>query len=137
MTEWIKKTRAAVLGFGLGASLALSPYVWAQNPPPIEPAPAGQAAAPPQSFAPLVKRVSPAVVNVSATEKTEKSGGTALSEQLPDALRGTPFDEFLRRFFEQRGGAQQGERGGGQGLRPFSDNPDDDGAGIKRIALGS
>src|ERR1700675_4789266 len=30
---WFKKTRAAALGFGLGATLALSPLVWAQNPP--------------------------------------------------------------------------------------------------------
>src|SRR5438067_13409156 len=28
-----KKARAAALGFGLGATLALSPLVWAQNPP--------------------------------------------------------------------------------------------------------
>ena len=30
---WFKKTRAAAIGFGLGATLALSPLVWAQNPP--------------------------------------------------------------------------------------------------------
>ena len=29
---WFKKTRAAALGFGLGATLALSP-LWAQSPP--------------------------------------------------------------------------------------------------------
>src|SRR5205809_1757746 len=65
---WFKKTRAAALGFGLGATLALSPLVWAQNPPGGEsgspPSPAAQAV-PQHSFAPLVKRVLPAVVNIS------------------------------------------------------------------------
>ena len=125
--DWMTKSRAAAVGFGLGATLALAPLVWAQNPPAAsEPAPAAQSAVPPQSFAPLVKRVLPAVVNVSATEK---SGTAVLSEQLPDALRGTPFDEFLRRFFDEHGGGQLRPR-------PFSDGPGEDG-GAKRIALGS
>ena len=29
---WLRKSRAAALGFGLGATLALSPLVWAENP---------------------------------------------------------------------------------------------------------
>ena len=29
---WLRKSRAAALGFGLGATLALSPFVWAENP---------------------------------------------------------------------------------------------------------
>src|ERR1700688_3874334 len=83
---WFKKTRAAALGFGLGATLALSPLVWAQNPPasgeaaPATPPPAAGVLAQ-QSFAPLVKRVSPAVVNISVTEKT---AANAASEQLPE-----------------------------------------------------
>src|SRR5437763_134819 len=61
---WFKKSRAAALSFGLGATLALSPLVWAQNPPaPSEPAPPATGLLPQQSFAPLVKRVLPAVVN--------------------------------------------------------------------------
>ena len=127
---WSKKTRAAAVGFGLGATLALSPLVWAQSPPAsVEPAPASPPAGglvPQQSFAPLVKRVLPAVVNISVTEK---SGGSAASDQLPERFRGTPFDEFLRRFFEQRGGDQ-----GGSG--PFSEGPGEE-EGVKRIALGS
>ena len=61
------RTRAAAAGFGLGAMLALSPMVWAQDPPA-----ASQASPiiPQQSFAPLVKRVQPAVVNISVTEKS-------------------------------------------------------------------
>ena len=64
-------------------------------PPPLS----GAGLAPQQSFAPLVKRVQPAVVNISVTEKNADS---ALSGQLPDSFRGTPFEDFLRRFFEER-----------------------------------
>ena len=70
---WLRKSRAAALGFGLGATLALSPFVWAENPAGTSNAPTvGNAAAETmtapmalmqhQSFAPLVKKVSPAVV---------------------------------------------------------------------------
>ncbi len=121
-----KRARAAALGFGLGAALALSPLVWAQssptNPPTNLPvaseklpaAPPAAAISPTQSFAPLVKRVLPAVVNISVTEK---SGSNMASDQLPEAFRGSPFDDFLRRFFDQHGDGEEG--------------------GVKRIALGS
>ena len=79
---WLRKSRAAALGFGLGATLALSPFVWAENPtgtnntPPVGNAAAETMTSPialmqHQSFAPLVKKVSPAVVNISVTQ----SGG--------------------------------------------------------------
>src|SRR6266478_6022936 len=124
---WFKKTRSAALGFGLGATLALSPLVWAQNPPASGEAPAAPATGllPQQSFAPLVKRVLPAVVNISVTEKT---AANAASDQLPESFRGTPFEDYLRRFFDEHGGGQSGpHRFGG---------PGEDG-GAQRIALGS
>jgi serine protease Do len=128
---WFKKTRAAALGFGLGATLALSPLVWAQNPPAAgEAAPASPAAAPllpAQSFAPLVKRILPAVVNISVTEK---SAASELSDQLPESFRGSPFEHFLRRFFDQHGGGGQLDQG------PFSEGPNEK-SGVKQIALGS
>jgi serine protease Do len=126
---WFKNTRAAALGFGLGATLALSPLVWAQSPPAVEPAPASPPAAgllPQQSFAPLVKRVLPAVVNISVTEK---AGANVASDQSPEQFRGTPFDEFLRRFFDEHGSGQLGPRS-------FSQGPGEEGD-TKRIALGS
>jgi serine protease Do len=127
----LKKTRAAVLGFGLGATLALSPLVWAQAPPAaVEPAPASPPATgllPQQSFAPLVKRVLPAVVNISVTEKSDAN---VASDQLPEEFRGSPFDEFLHRFFEQQ------QHGGQFGAHPFSEGPGEE-SGAKRIALGS
>jgi serine protease Do len=50
----------------------------------------------PDSFAPLVKKVLPAVVNIAVTETV--SGGDMLSE-LPPELRDTPLGrEFRRRF---------------------------------------
>src|ERR1700676_2237183 len=95
---WFKKTRAAAVGLGLGVTLALSPLVWAQNPPAsgeAAPAPLAAGLLPQQSFAPLVKRVLPAVVNISVTEKT---GANVASDQMPESFRGTPFDDLLRRF---------------------------------------
>jgi serine protease Do len=124
---WFKKTRAAALGFGLGATLALSPLVWAQNPPASSDAtPPVTGLLPQQSFAPLVKRVLPAVVNISVTETT---GANVASDQLPESFRGTPFEDYLRRFFDEHGGGQSGPR-------RFFGGPGEEG-GVQRIALGS
>ena len=88
--------------------LALSPLVWAETPAggtaPVPPV----AVAPQQSVAPLVKRVLPAVVNISVTE-TGKAD--PMSDQLPEEFRNSPFDEMLRRFFDEQ---QQGNRNGQQ-----------------------
>ncbi|MDT7951921.1 MAG: trypsin-like peptidase domain-containing protein [Acetobacteraceae bacterium] len=57
------------------------------------PAPIGQAAGPPAgpvSFAPLVKRVAPAVVNIAVIE------GRQAAIELPPELRGTPAERLLR-----------------------------------------
>ncbi len=54
----------------------------------------------PDSFAPLVKKVLPSVVNIAVTETV--SGGDVLA-QLPPELRDTPLGrEFRRRFGNQR-----------------------------------
>ena len=45
----------------------------------------------PASFAPLVKRVVPAVVNISVIE-----GGSSEAVDIPPELRGTPFERMLR-----------------------------------------
>lgn len=61
-------------------------------------APWGAAAQPmPGSFAPLVRQVMPAVVNIAVTAQFNNSGD--LAQLLPPALRGTPFEkQFLRHF---------------------------------------
>jgi len=119
------RTRAAAAGVGLAAVLALSPMVWAQDPAAGGAAPQASPIIPQQSFAPLVKRVQPAVVNISVTEK---SGMEMMSDRLPEGFRGSPFDQFLRRFFDENGQPMP---------RPFSEGPGDGGDGTKRIALGS
>jgi serine protease Do len=105
--------------FALG--LAGAPLVRAETTPP-------SAAATIQlpSFAPIVKRVLPAVVNISVTEKASPSDfnmeeDNAGPDQNPfQGFPPSPFDEFLRRFFQQQ------ERGGAS---PIPEG--------KRIALGS
>lgn len=53
----------------------------------------------PDSFAPLVKKVLPAVVNIAVTETV--SGNDLLAE-LPSELRGTPFERQFRERFRRR-----------------------------------
>jgi serine protease Do len=106
----LSRGRAAALGFGLGASLALAPFVWAESAPGAGGAPpAPQTMTSPvaliqqQSFAPLVKKVLPAVVNISVTQK---SGAEQMAEEpeMPPfkGLPNSPFEDFMRRFFEQQ-----------------------------------
>src|SRR5580700_8325724 len=57
------------------------------------------------SLAPLVERVTPAVVNISVELKeqaaTQSEGDTGNESASPLGPGGTPFDQFLKRFFEQ------------------------------------
>jgi serine protease Do len=135
---WLNRKRAAALGFGLGATLALSPFVWAESPvttnDPAQVAPAmPQTMTSPvaliqqQSFAPLVKRVLPAVVNISVSQKGDAQAMVEEPELAPSpGFPNSPFDEFLRRFFEQ-------QNPGGQ-RHLFPEIP---GGQVRRIALGS
>lgn len=87
-------------------------------------------AAPPDGFAELVDKVKPAVVNIASTQKAEVAAerpGGGGQFQVPPGMRGTPFDEFLRRFFQAPGG------GGGMGNDDESPAP---GPG-RSMALGS
>jgi serine protease Do len=67
------------------------------------------AKAPPDGFADLAEKVTPAVVNISTTQKVERS-----AEQMPELPfpPDSPMGEMLRKFFEQ----QQGNNG--QPARP-------------------
>jgi len=135
---WLTRKRAAAIGFGLGATLALSPFVWAENPP-ITDSPSKVLSAAPQtmtspvaliqqqSFAPLVKKVSPAVVNISVSQKADADAMVEDPELAPSpGFPNSPFDEFLRRFFEQ-------QNPGGQ-RHLFPQIP---GGQARRVALGS
>jgi len=135
---WLGKSRAAALGFGLGATLALSPFVWAEDPPAKKSAPVAAVTAPEtmtspialmqhQSLAPLVKRVSPAVVNISVTQKAAADATVEEPDAVPEpGFPSSPFDEMLRRFFEQQN--PDGQR------HLFPQMP---GGQAHRIALGS
>jgi serine protease Do len=105
----LSRGRAAALGLGLGA-LALTPLVWAESapgaggaPPPPPTMTSPVALTQQQSFAPLVKKVLPAVVNISVTQK---SGVDQMAEEPEVApfkdFPNSPFEEFMRRFFEQQ-----------------------------------
>lgn len=67
-------------------------------------APLAHAAAAPETFAPLVEKLTPAVVNVYTTQKIKTNPMMGLGMQLPDDPRLEPF----RQFFEQFGGMQGG-----------------------------
>ncbi|HXC29690.1 MAG TPA: DegQ family serine endoprotease [Stellaceae bacterium] len=128
------KPRGAVLaGVGLASVLALCADVWAQAPAsstatPNVPAPGVMMQQ--ESFAPLVKRVLPAVVNISVTENQKASPMADQESEGDDQgqnFRQSPFDEMLRRFFDQQGQNN-----------PFDEGQGDEGGGaVKRIALGS
>src|SRR6516162_3134082 len=128
----LTRGRAAAVAVGLGATLALTPMVWAENPMAAAPQTMTSPVAliQQQSFAPLVKKVLPAVVNISVTQKT---GADQMADEQ-DQDQGTPFqgfpnspfDEMLRRFFNQQ------NPGGGD--HQFPQGP---GGQPHRIALGS
>jgi serine protease Do len=125
--RWLTRSRATVAAIGLGGALAVSPLVRAQTPPAgTTTTPIPTPAMPQQSFAPLVKRVLPAVVNISVTESAKAD---PMADQQPEQFRNSPFDEMLKRFFDE----QQGDGEGPQRHR-FGGGEDD---GAKRIALGS
>jgi len=123
---WLNRGRGAALAFGLAAVVASPGALWAENAAP-QTATSPIALIQQQSFAPLVKQVLPAVVNISVVEK---SGADQVADEpelmpMPDSPN-SPFDQFLHRFFEEPGP-------GGQ-RHFFPQLPGSDG---KRIALGS
>lgn len=67
----------------------------------------------PEGFSELVDKVRPAVVNISAESRDTGPGPRSRYEfQIPPGLRGSPFEEFLRRFMQPPGGGEdESERG--------------------------
>ncbi|HEX6118793.1 MAG TPA: trypsin-like peptidase domain-containing protein, partial [Dongiaceae bacterium] len=64
----------------------------------------GYAAAPPESFADLAAKVSPAVVNVSSTHVIDQQDGQGSGGEMPfDLPPGSPFEQFFKQFQEQQG----------------------------------
>ena len=74
-------------------------------------------AAPPESFAPIVEPLMPAVVNISTTQKVAaQTGVNPELDGIPDAMQ----NEQLRQFFRQFGG---GPMGGLSGMNPRPNHP--------------
>jgi serine protease Do len=92
------RLRTAALAAGLGVSLVLLPLAGAH-------AQDGSNLVQMPSLSPLVKKVLPAVVNISVLERADANDQTADEgdNQIPGIQPGSPFDEFLKKFFEDRG----------------------------------
>src|SRR5580658_2380399 len=132
VTSPFRRVRAAALATAVGIGLALPPLAWAETTLAPNPTPATVSL---PSFAPLVKKVMPAVVNISVTERAgtptgddqdqdqdqNQDLGPGQGEGPQQGFPSSPFDEFLRRFFEQQG-------------QPFRNMPQ---RNLQRVALGS
>ncbi len=82
---------AAVTSFGL----ALAQPVWARDAP--------------QSFADLVDKLMPTVVNITTTQNVPQQGPRL--RDMPQLPPGSPFEELFKEFFDKRGGEEQKRRG--------------------------
>src|ERR1035437_2229261 len=112
-TLW-KETRIfafCLVSAGVGAVIGFGG--WAAHPPALAPvAAASTAAVTPgsieTSFAPVVEKALPAVVNISSSKATKVS-----AQEMPE------MDPFFRQFFGQEFGGRDFEgRGSGRGLNP-------------------
>jgi serine protease Do len=98
MTVFASFPRPMGAGLCLSAALAVSGVLYLSLPSHAASGPINVPVASSQmSFAPLVAKVKPAVVQI-----TSLSGGQAARQRIPE-LEG-PFGEMLRRYFEQQGG---------------------------------
>ena len=72
------------------------------------------------SFADVVEKVKPAVISV----KVKMNGGNVVSLNEDNPLRGTPFEDFFRRFGQPEGSPRSGQPDGSPRFgRPDGDQP--------------
>ncbi len=105
----LRRTVAALL---LGTTVLTGPFLIANTAPATAAATITQEA--PVSFADLVDRVTPAVVNISTTQEAKAERG---NPRLPAFPQGSPFEEFFRQFQDQfgQGAEPQAQPRGGMG----------------------
>ena len=72
-------------------------------------APPADARDAPQSFADLVDRLMPTVVNITTTQNVPQQGSRL--RDMPQLPPGSPFEELFKEFFDRRGGDEQKRRG--------------------------
>jgi serine protease Do len=73
-----------------------------------------QAKSAPQSFADLAERLSPAVVNISTTQKVSPQVQRRRQVPIPQFPPGSPFEEFFKDFFDRQ---QNPDQKGGNNRR--------------------
>ncbi|RUO99936.1 Do family serine endopeptidase [Hyphomicrobium sp.] len=91
----IKRSAALLFGFGLSLMPAMTGARAEQ-----------QFQYGPVSVAPLAKRLSDAVVNISTSQTVKGPAGVP----LPKVPKGAPFEDFFDDFFNKRGGVPHGDR---------------------------
>lgn len=125
-----RKFRKAITCTTLGSALLMSVTMgaWAQEQPPAPPAVPAQPLTPvppttpspqqpvapvvphaqgPDSVADLAEKISPAVVNISTSQKAKGSDGPE-AVPMPDLPEGSPFQDFFDDFFKNRPDGGQG-----------------------------
>jgi serine protease Do len=63
----------------------------------------------PESFADLVDKLLPTVVNITTTQNVPQQGPRL--RDMPQLPPGSPFEELFKEFFDKKGGDQQNRRG--------------------------
>ena len=63
----------------------------------------------PQSFADLVEKLLPTVVNITTTQNVPQQGPKL--RDMPQLPPGSPFEELFKEFFDHKNGEQQNRRG--------------------------
>ena len=87
--------KGAALAAVTALGLALAQPVWARDAP--------------QSFAELVDKLMPTVVNITTTQNVPQQGPRL--RDMPQLPPGSPFEELFKEFFDKRGGEEQKRRG--------------------------
>ena len=63
----------------------------------------------PESFADLVDKLMPTVVNITSTQNLPQQGQRL--RDMPQLPPGSPFEELFKEFFDRRGGEEQKRKG--------------------------
>ncbi|HWK43580.1 MAG TPA: DegQ family serine endoprotease [Stellaceae bacterium] len=105
-TIFVRRPTRALSIIGIGAALAVGPLVPVLTPLAHAQSSASVLGSALPSLSPLVEKVLPAVVNISVTQRAGAAGTDGMDDdEGPGSGSGnpnSPFDELLRRFFEQQ-----------------------------------
>ncbi|MCQ4158317.1 DegQ family serine endoprotease [Roseomonas sp. GC11] len=89
-----------LLSATVAAAPLSTPFVALAQPAPAAPA-QGSVHTTPESFAPLARRLLPAVVNIQTSQTIQARGNRPDAPEMPQAPPGSPFEELFRDFFER------------------------------------